>query len=499
MMQPSKRSYVLTALVLSILAGPAFANNLTLKHVALRDDVAGSHVAVQLDVRWENSWRNDLTAPFNHDAAWLFVKFSTDGGNTWQHATLSSSSTAHTIGNDNGVPAAFQTVTDGKGVFIFRAQNGAGTNNWSNVRLRWNYNADGLSSSANVIVNVLALEMVYVPAGNFLVGDPSPSPINGQFEKGTSGAPFEITGEDALTLGGGSANSLGNNNAQGMAHLDDFNDAVSKALPATFPKGHAAFYIMKYEITQGQYADFLNLLTPAQASRRNIASVATYQNFRGTIGGSHPLFAVIANDRACNFLSWLDGAAYADWAGLRPMTELEYEKAARGKDATVSNEYAWGNTTITRQISHAGIDGSGNETAAPAGANANFDSGINGPVRPGIYAATANANRAQAGASYFGVMELSGNVWERVVTLANAVGRNFTGVHGDGELSKSAGTEGNANVASWPGTNALGSGLRGGAWKDEPKLLRAADRACAATADAQRVNHYGFRCVRTAP
>lgn len=499
MMQPCKRFCVFTALLLITLAGRAFANNLTVKHVALRDEVAGSHVAVQLDIRWENSWRNDLTAPFNHDAAWLFVKFSTDGGNTWQHATLSSSSAAHTIGNDNGVPAALEVAADGKGVFIFRAQNGAGTNVWSNVRLRWNYNADGLSSSANVIVNVLALEMVYIPAGNFFVGDLSPSPLNGQFEKGTSGAPFEITNEEALTLGGGSANSLGNNNAQGMAHLDDFNDTVSKALPATFPKGHAAFYTMKYEITQGQYADFLNLLTPAQANRRNIAGVATYQNFRGTIGGAHPLFAAAANDRACNFLSWLDGAAYADWAGLRPMTELEYEKAARGKDAVVSNEYAWGNATITQQTSHTGIDGSGNETAAPVGANANFDSGINGPVRPGIYAATANANRAQAGASYFGVMELSGNVWERVVTLANSVGRNFTGTHGDGELSKNAGTEGNANATSWPGTNAVGSGLRGGAWKDEAKLLRTADRACAATPDAQRVNHYGFRCVRTAP
>ncbi len=495
---------VFAAFMFSAYAWQAHANNLAVKHVALRNETAGSHVAVRLEVSWENSWRNDLAgagqaAPFNYDAAWLFVKFSADGGATWRHATLSSASADHTIGNNNGVAATIQAVSDGKGVFIFRGQNGNGANTWADVQLRWNYSADGLSSSANAIVNVLALEVVYVPAGSFFAGEQSPSPINGQFEKGTTGAPFEITNESALTLGGGSATSLGNNNAQGMAHLDDFNDTVSKSLPAAFPKGHAAFYIMKHEITQGQYADFLNLLSPAQASRRNIASVATYQSFRGTIAGAHPLLAASANERACNFLSWLDGAAYADWSGLRPMTELEFEKAGRGNQAVVTGEYAWGNATITRQTAHNGADGSGSETSSPASANANFNSGLNGPVRAGIYAATAAAARAPAGASYFGVMELSGNVWERVVTLANSSGRNFTGAHGDGELSNSAGAEGNANAASWPGANAAGSGLRGGAWKDEAKLLRMADRACAATPDVQRVNHYGFRCVRTAP
>lgn len=505
MASKTKTFSMFATLVLCAFIASAHANNLSVKHVALRHEVPGSHVMVRLDVSWENSWRNDLAgagqvAPFNYDATWLFVKFSTDGGTTWRHATLSASSAEHTIGNDNGVAAQIQSVPDGKGAFLFRAQNGSGTNMWSDVQLKWNYSVDGLSGiTTSTIVNVLALEMVYVPAGNFFVGEQSPSPINGQFEKGTSGAPFEITSEAALTLGGGSATSLGNNNAQGMAHLDDFNDTVSKALPDAFPKGHAAFYIMKSEITQGQYADFLNLLTSAQASRRNISSVATYQDFRGTISGVHPLFAASANERACNFLSWLDGAAYADWAGLRPMTELEYEKAARGNQAVVSGEYAWGNAAITRQTSHSGVDGSGAETASPASANANFDSGINGPVRAGIYANTSNANRVQAGASYYGVMELSGNVWERVVTLANSIGRNFVGTHGDGELSNSTGAEGTANVAAWPGTNALGSGLRGGAWKDEAKLLRLADRACAATPDAQRINHYGFRAVRTAP
>jgi formylglycine-generating enzyme required for sulfatase activity len=504
----------LVALALGLPPGGARANDVEVKHVALKGEVAGSHVLVELDLSWENSWRNDLAgpgqmAPHNYDAAWVFVKFSTDGGATWQHATLSAVSAEHTVLIDNGVPATIKAVADGKGVFIFRAANGAGANNWDDVQLRWNYSADGVAGlTAATIVNVLAVEMVFIPGGSFFAGDQSSDPIEGQFEDGASGNPLEITSEAALTLGGGSAGSLGNNNAQGMAHADDFNDGASQILPGAFPKGFAAFYLMKNEITQGQYADFLNLISASQAAKRDITGEANYAQFRGTISGSHPFFSAAAADRACNFLSWMDGAAYADWAGLRPMTELEYEKAGRGNQAVISGEYVWGNTAIAQQTGHNGTDGSGSETATPSGANANFDSGISGPVRAGIYAAASGGSRADAGAAFFGAMELSGNLWERHVTVGKASGRSFTGTHGDGNLTATAGFEGNATNADWPGidavtargiTSGLGAGFRGGGWPDQAKRLRLGNRVCAPSPENGRANHYGFRCVRTAP
>lgn len=514
MMLGKKFLLPLAALMLGLAGISARANNLVVKHVALKNDVAGSHVLIQFDLSWDNSWRNDLAGagqakPFNYDAAWVFVKYSTDGGSVWQHATLSSHNSDHGVTVDNGIPAALQATPDGKGAFIFRAQNGAGSNNWDGVRLRWNYSADGLTGiTSSTIVNVLAIEMIWVPAGSFSVGDVSPSGITGQFESGKSSQPFAVTSEDALTLGGGGANSLGNNNAKGMAHKDDFDDSVSKTLPAEFPKGFSAFYVMKYEITQGQYADFLNLLSSTEAARRTLAGETDYSAFRGAITGNHPVFAATAPERACNFLSWKDGAAYADWAGLRPMTELEFEKACRGKEEVVAGEYAWGDDDIKKQTGHNGIDGSGSETATPGEANANFDKGINGPVRGGIYAAASGGSRAQAGASFTGAMELSGNVWERVVTVGREKGRTFTGTHGDGHLTATAGFEGNATNEDWPGidanpakgvTGAEGSGFRGGAWTENASLLRVGDRACAATPDAIRFKNFGFRCVRTAP
>ena len=134
---------------------------------------------------------------------------------------------------------------------------------------------------------------------------------------------------------------------------------------------------------------------------------------------------------AANHLSWMDQAAYADWAALRPMTELEFEKACRGPSPSLYNEYAWGTTSITAAT---GINNSGtaNETASNSGANCVYgNSGTAGPLRCGF---AVSSSRSLSGSSYYGVRELSGNLWERPVTIGNADGRNFTGLHGNGAL-----------------------------------------------------------------
>src|SRR5512145_1505641 len=137
--------------MLSLLPVGLHANNIQVKHVALREGIAGSYGVLEFDLSWENSWRNDLegagrAAPFNYDAAWVFVKFSTDGGATWRHATLSNNSSNHRILKDNGVPAILKAVPQGTGIFIFRERNGAGAIDWRDVQLRWQYEAGEVSS-----------------------------------------------------------------------------------------------------------------------------------------------------------------------------------------------------------------------------------------------------------------------------------------------------------------------------------------------------------------
>jgi formylglycine-generating enzyme required for sulfatase activity len=205
---------------------------------------------------------------------------------------------------------------------------------------------------------------------------------------------------------------------------------------------------------------------------------------------------------ACNWLSYMDVAAYLDWSGLRPMTELEFEKACRGTLTAVVNEHAWGSTSITAAANITN-GGSTNETSNTAGANAVYNNIINlqGPMRVGVFA-TGSSARAQSGAGYYGMMELSGNLWERPVTLGNATGRGFTGAHGNGTLS----ANGRANETGWPGlssgevTGAIGGGRRGGTWYTlSASSLRVSDRAEASFAPNNRDIDFGGRGVRISP
>jgi formylglycine-generating enzyme required for sulfatase activity len=201
---------------------------------------------------------------------------------------------------------------------------------------------------------------------------------------------------------------------------------------------------------------------------------------------------------ACNYLGWADVAAYLDWSGLRPMTELEYEKACRGPLTPVANEYAWGNATI-RSGNYTGSNlGSITEGVSDpeTGANGNAlytNARItpDGPGRVGLFASGAT-NRVNAGAGYSGAMELSGNLWERPVTVGNATGRLFEGTLGDGAVDAT----GNANAATWPGTDATGAGFRGGTRNGDATNLRVSFRISAASTFSDRVSIIGGRGCR---
>ena len=98
---------------------------------------------------------------------------------------------------------------------------------------------------ATAEVKVLALEMVYVPQGAFWLGDGTTNGVAGQFTAGLGSAPFRIESEQAIKLGGDTADYLNNHDAVGMdsGNMDDFNSDQPAILPAAFPKGYAAFYL----------------------------------------------------------------------------------------------------------------------------------------------------------------------------------------------------------------------------------------------------------------
>ena len=474
-----------TALML-LLVTDASPNNLQISNVMKQQvDLSENLLWIKCRISWDNSWRVS-SSPGNWDAAWVFVKYRIDGGN-WQHATLSTSP------GDFSVPSgcSIDIGSDGKGFFAYRNSEGSGSINWKGVSICWDYGADGVPDNAtNIEVQVFGIEMVYVPQGRFVVGS-NGGIENNHFHQGdVVTKPFAITTEDEIRLG--------NDNDRSLWALGEWdNPDVGTELPAVFPKGYDAFYCMKYEISQGQYADFLNTLTSTQVENRySPISVNRY-----TIGGTYPDLTASSPDLACNYISWADGTAYCDWAGLRPMTELEYEKACRGAEEAVANEHAWGTAAITISpytLEQAGTADEGiDENYSVAAGNCSFaaTNDVSGPLRVGIFAAHPdNTGRVTSGATFYGIMEMSGNLFERSVTVGNATGRAFTGVNGDGELDE----EGDADVTNWPDVTAVGSGFRGGDWDDPhaQKRLQLADRSFAARPGTTDWNSYGFRGVR---
>jgi len=516
-----------SSLSLSLLTiTPAYASDVDIYNVSLQNaNTTNDTVDIKFDLAQDNvmtAGTDANTAAF-YDRVWIFVKYSTDSGATWNHATLTTGGSITTYASGIGISA------DGMGAFC-----SPGTNQ----TVRWDYGADSVADNATAQVRAFAIEMVLIPTGDFYAGDAS-STDRIMDKDDDASALISTTGNviysadtnyDDAQFGQSGAGIL----VDGDGGIDE--DGTTTISNANYPTGYGAFYIMKYEISQAQYVTFLNTLTRAQQQTRTYTNVSTdtitnifAMSNTATIscrsgiacpgsgnGTTDPITFGVDGDsdgnfnesddgqwRAANYLSWIDVCAYADWAGLRPFTELEFEKACRGGGVTaVAGEYAWGNTTID-YFSDLSNDGTATETIGPTRANANCNYSTatpDGSVRCGMFA-TGSSSRQDAGASYYGAMELSGNLWERPVTIGTATGRAFAGTHGNGSLT----TNGNANNSDWPGyvtseiTGATGSGFRGGYWSNASRYARVSDRSSAAHVRTKRYSIYGGRCARTSP
>jgi len=117
------------------------------------------------------------------------------------------------------------------------------------------------------------------------------------------------------------------------------------------------------------------------------------------------------------------------------------------------------------------------------------------PYRVGAIAASqATPNRVEAGATYYGIMEMSGNQNEYTMSVGRAEGRAFIGNHGDGEINAA----GSYNVSTWPGL--YGLGIRGGAYNFAYTDLRTSARRYGHyhSTNGNRVGYFGGRGVKTA-
>jgi formylglycine-generating enzyme required for sulfatase activity len=476
--------------------------------------------SISFDLSWENSWRTSANES-NYDAAWIFVKYKSKLGSEWKHVYISTESSDYTVTSDNGVAPAFivgTTDNKGLGVFAYRKQDGRGGINWGGLKLKFNYDANDIKDINDYIFKVYAIEMVYVPKGEFKLGSGGNEACAFYTYPKTS-LPFDINSEADITVGKKDGN---------LCYAKHFYcDQFFGTIPKEFPKGYNAFWCMKYEITQGEYVDFLNSLTRQQQEQRVWSGISganvvnryvmtnspTIQFSNGircdaTISATDPVTFYcdlngngIPNENndgqniSCNFISWADDAAFTDWAGLRPMTELEFEKACRGSQSPVANEFAWGTTKLINTTS---ISNGGTITELPSNADANIifcenATSVLNPVRAGFFE-KENGTNEQNGYSFYHISDLSGNLFERCISVSNKIGVSFKGSHGDGNLDEA----GNSTNTDWPDVKGVGAGFRGGSFFYAPSYCRVSDRQYAGLGDWQRYNHYGYRAVRSA-
>lgn len=534
----AKRLHRMTMAALLSVSGIAggHANNIQVTNTSLTPQGK-----IRFDITWENSWRSN-SAPANWDAAWIFVKFYDADSGYWRHAHLASD--GHTepggVDFDNGTEFPDQPVSETNrvvGIFLYRSGSGSGTLSANNAELRWDYALDDVSYGAIDSVKVFAIEMVYVLQGSFTLG--SGGTEEGHFYSYPNTSDTYVVNSEGEISVGQSAGSLYYGDS---VEFDDHFGDHGTPIPDAFPKGHADFYMMKHEIAQQDYVDFLNTLTRAQQDVRtgvdlapnvtvvgnryvmsNNDNVEDLQGIRcdETIPASGPVTfycdlssngiggeAADGQWLACNYLFWFDLAAYLDWCGLRPMTELEFVKAARGPLEPVVDEYVWGGTGVVQAT---GVNNGGtiNESCSTPGANALYGhlvGGWSGGMRVGVFAGNGT-DRVQAGAGYYGVLDLSGGLWERVVSVGREQGRLYQGRLGDGALDSS----GNPTNADWPTNSYGGSGLLGGSFfaassQNDPTLypeyigyMRTSDRNTAAHTPNIRNKQHGGRGVRDAP
>ncbi|NKB67620.1 MAG: SUMF1/EgtB/PvdO family nonheme iron enzyme [Candidatus Latescibacteria bacterium] len=194
----------------------------------------------------------------------------------------------------------------------------------------------------------------------------------------------------------------------------------------------------KYEVTNVQFANFLNLqgnrdqegVTWLQMDSPDALIERRAGQFVAKAGYEfHPVVEV----------SWYGAQSYCTWAGKRLPSEEEWVAACKGEQ---NRAYPWG------------------ASAAPTRANYGIDRCCAADDRDG-FAHTSPVGQYPEGASPEGVMDLAGNVWEWLDQK-----------------------EGEMRV------------FRGGSWKSSPKYLGCGKAARSGKYPIDRIYNVGFRCVQ---
>ena len=191
------------------------------------------------------------------------------------------------------------------------------------------------------------------------------------------------------------------------------------------------FYIDKFEVTNEKYLAFAK----ATGADQPVFIVSDLFN-----QSSQPVVGVV----------WEEANNYCAWAGLRLPSEAEWEKAARGNNGQI---FPWGDNPPSQSLARYRSD--------------------DGPIQVGSF---------PNGASPYGALDMTGNVWEYVRD------HYVEGFYHSGPVRNPVAIVSNGEPDHT---------IRGGGWGSSPEELRASRRGRVFLIDADLPDaQVGFRCAR---
>ncbi len=217
-----------------------------------------------------------------------------------------------------------------------------------------------------------------------------------------------------------------------------------------------AFYIDTHEVTNAEYAAFLNAKGRHADAGQIWFDIGDVHAHIELVDGMYSVTSGYANYPVVE-VSWYGAMAYAAWAGKRLPTEAEWEYAASG--GLAGKKYPWGNTINPNRANYAGHFG--------------------GITVVGKYRANG-----------YGLYDVAGNVWEWC--LDEYRGDFYTSSAAHNPLS------GAPNIKwlldNYTGVNSYRV-VRGGSWLNIAPFVRVANRNL--NTPTITIFNIGFRCVKS--